>query len=438
MKKILALLLTLITLVSLAACAEETAPTKTEEPVTVEESEKEEKETKEERKYDRVDTPLTPERVAAIPIAREGMSADELRQICIDYVRLSVTFQWVPNRTFDYEARQNGGTPVHFDEGKLHGGMPYINTASGNLYRMLEFCDPETGIMDVEYLEKNTKIFGTACSGTTGWGWARVVNSAVCGWTSSLNAAHGLVPVGPYTYDLSIVTYGADGNEDAKDIARRNGEQVMYESYALSQKADCFVNNGHVRMNGKDPVVVRNEDGTINGKKSYIVQVEQGLFTTGTYHKRVSADGVRYDIQGNEGVNADGTDFYYTFEDLYEKGYLPHTFKEFLGTDPIEPAQANIGYTEGTITGEQLRKCIFKSNYVVSDIFTTVRDPEGKQLARYTYRHTNHFHFEVSLKKAIPETLVKMFSAGGQNTVEITAQLGNGEIVTAYTGTLAG
>ncbi|MBR3837798.1 MAG: hypothetical protein IKJ74_06605 [Clostridia bacterium] len=438
MKKILALLLALATLVSLVACGEASPPTKAEEPVTVEENKTEEKNETEELVYDKVDDPLTPQDVAAIPIAREGMSIDQLRQICVDYVRLSVTFQWVPNQTFDYEARQNGGTPVHFDEGKLHGGIPYINTASGNLYRMLEFCDSETGILNVEYLEKNTKIFGTACSGTTGWGWARVINSAVCGWTSDLNASHGLIPIGPYTYDHSIKSYGAGGCEDAKDIARRNGEQVMYESYALSQKADCFVNNGHVRMNGKDPVVVRNEDGTINGKKSYVVQVEQGLFTTGTYHKRVSASGIKYDIQGNEGVDADGSDYYYTFADLYETGYLPHTFKEFLGTDPIEPAEASIGYTEKTVTGAQLRECTFSANYVISDIFTTLYDPQGNQLVRYVYRHTNHFTREIPLSKAVPELLLKNYTADGQNTIEIKTQLSNGEIVTAYTGTLIG
>ncbi|MBR3837584.1 MAG: hypothetical protein IKJ74_05485 [Clostridia bacterium] len=442
MKRILAALLCVLMLLSIVACGTEEAKTETldamETKAGSEEKKTEEKKTeevKEEVKYDRVDTPLTPERVAAIPIAREGMTSEELRQICVDYVKLSVSFQWVPNESFDYKANQGGGTPVHFEEGKLHGGIPYINVSSGNLYRMLEFYDVETGVLDVTYLSKNTIIFGTACSGTTGWGWARVINSAVCAWTAQLNANAGLIPVGPYTYDLSTHRFGEDGKEDCDVIAKRNGEQVMYESYALSKKADCFVNKGHVRMNGKDPVVVRNADGTIDGEKSYIVQVEQGLFTTGSYHGRVSADGVEYVIQGNEGKKGDGSDFYYTFKELYKTGYLPHTFKEFHGQDPIEPATVSLDVTGDTVSFDALNAATVTANYVISDVFTVLTDTEGKQLIRYAYRLDHHYSRKAALKDHLPKAYLWQYRDKGY-TVSIEVQLGNGELLTAYTGTL--
>ncbi|MBR7165289.1 MAG: hypothetical protein IKD18_03325, partial [Clostridia bacterium] len=355
--------------------------------------------------------------------------------ICVDYVKLSVSFQWVPSKSFDYLAASDKRHHVYFYEGKLHGGIPYINVASGNLYRILEYYDTETGVLDIEYLSQNPILFGTACSGTTGWGWARVINSAVCAWTAQLNANAGLIPVGPYTYDLSTHRFGEDGKEDCDVIAKRNGKQVMYESYALSKKADCFVNRGHVRMNGEDPVVVRNEDGTIDGEKSYIVQVEQGLYTYGTNHKRLSADGVEYVIQGNDGMTGDGTAFYFTFNELFHSGYLPHTFKEFHGQDPVEPGEATTSITTDKVNLETVKDALLTANYAISDIFFVITDTEGKEIVRYAYRLHRHFIKQIKLKEGVPSALLWMNRDKGY-TLSLEVQLGNGERVTAYKGEL--
>ena len=161
------------------------------------------------KNYDRVDEPLTAGRLAAIPVAAPSMTTDQLRRICVDYVCLSVSFQWVSNVDYEYSAKQGKAAPIV--EGKLYGGIPYVNTASGNLYRVLDHYDPATGVWDLRPFVENRFLYGTACSGTAGWGWARVVNSAVCKWTHDLNTHNGLLRVGPYTYDDSIVRFGADG-----------------------------------------------------------------------------------------------------------------------------------------------------------------------------------------------------------------------------------
>ncbi|MBR2615295.1 MAG: hypothetical protein IKC69_01290 [Clostridia bacterium] len=444
MKQALALLLSILTLLSAASCSDSQTRTatseaeaKTEETVpAVTEEEKSEEKTV----YDPVADTLTPERLAAIPIANSSMTTEELRQICIDFVKLSVTFQWVPNMTFRYEAKQNGGTPVTFKEGKLYGGIPYVNTASGNIYRIMEYYDCETGVLDTRFLEKNNLLFGTACSGTTGWGWNRVINSCAPSWTYALNASHGLIPVGPYEYDPTIVYFGEGGALDCTDIAAMNGVQVMYESYAASHKADCMVSNGHVRMNGAEPVVVYKEDGTIDGKKSYIVQVEQGLFTTGSYHDRVSADGIPYEIQGNEGLNPDGSPYYYTFEQLYKKGYLPHTFKEFLGLDPVEEAEITVFEYEGetfTAKAGELKDKRIEANYVISHTVTTVCDAQGNQKIRYIYRCHPHYTRKAMLEDCIPLKGIEQYQKAGGHTIKIEAQLGNGSRLVVYEGMLA-
>ncbi|MBR4184547.1 MAG: hypothetical protein IKQ87_02170, partial [Clostridia bacterium] len=301
--------------------------------------------------------------------------------------------------------------------------------ASGNLYRMLEYYDSETGVLDVTDLAENTKIFGTACSGTTGWGWARVVNSATCAWTAGLNTHYGLLRVGPYSYDDAMVRYGENGFPDAKPIARQNGETKMFASYALMDVADCIVNNGHVRMIAEKPEVVRKADGSIDGEKSRVMIVEQGLYTTGEDHQRVSADRIPYEIQGCDGR-------YYTFRDLYDTGYLPHTFKEFLGQDPVEPGEAKLSVTGEDLAVEALWGSTLTANYVVSDVFTTVRDASGKVLRREVYRATNHFTRTVKMIDAFSSGTMRGYREPG-NTIEISAQLGNGELVVAYSGKIA-
>ncbi|MBR2615293.1 MAG: hypothetical protein IKC69_01280 [Clostridia bacterium] len=447
MKRILAMLLCLLTLLSVAGCgAEKPAESVTEasdkvsSPVT-EKAETEEEKTEEEGKvvYDKVSDPLTPERVARIPIANSSMTTEQLRQICVDYVKLSVSFQWVPNRTFECEANQGGGTVTKFPEGKLHGGLPYVNVASGNIYRVLEYYDTETGVLDMTVFVNKLRHFGTACSGTTGWGWARVVNSAEISFTPDMTQHHGFLKVGPYEYDASIERFGANGAPDCRDIAKTNGEQVMYQSYAASKMADCFVNDGHVRMNGKDPVVVYNADGTIDGDKSYIVQVEQGLYTTGAYHKRVSADGIEYVIQGNDGQYGDGSENYFTFKTLFNTGYLPHSFKELHGLDPVEKAEVTMEYTNAVFDAkaDDLKGKLLRANYVISHVITTVTDANGNQKLRYMKTVHPHYHYTVDLSEAIPVAGLEPYRQSEGCTIRVEAFLGNGECLLAYEAPLA-
>ncbi|MBR4184546.1 MAG: hypothetical protein IKQ87_02165, partial [Clostridia bacterium] len=307
MKRIVALVLTLALLASLAACAKEEEPktvtpaetkaeTKTEAPETAKETE-----TKPEKVvYDPVDAALTKDMIARIPIANSSMTTDELRQICVDYVCLSNSFQWVPNLSYSYEAHQGAAAPII--EGKLYGGIPYVNVASGNIYRWADIIDPATGVVNLYAFVNAPLLYGTACSGTAGWGWARVINSATCAWTANLNVSHGLLRVGPYTYDDDTDRYGEDGKLDCKPIAQKNGKTVMFESYALVKKGDCMVNNGHVRMAKEDAVVVRKEDGSIDGANSYIIHCEQGLFTYHDSYDRVSEHGITYKIQGQDNL----------------------------------------------------------------------------------------------------------------------------------------
>ena len=92
MKRWIALILSVTFLLSLASCTEVQMQTqeseeRTEEGATV----SSEAETTEEKvEYPKVLEPLTLERLNAIPIAKQGMSSQELRQICMDYFHMKI------------------------------------------------------------------------------------------------------------------------------------------------------------------------------------------------------------------------------------------------------------------------------------------------------------------------------------------------------------
>ncbi len=383
--------------------------------------------------YAKADKPLTPEVIESIPIATDSMTSDELRQICVDYLKLSVSCQWVSDGNYYLVQKEN--VERNFTEGKLYGGIPYVNIASGNLYRFMEYYDSKTGIFDSTGIRANPSLFATACSGTAGWAWSRVINSAEISWTHSINKKHGFVPVGPYVYDFDmdrIWDYDENGEKiyyyDTKKICKNNASQVMYESYALTHIADCYSRTGHVAMAVSEPVVVRNEDGTINGKESYIMIAEQGQYTKAKHHIRTTSDGTEYRIRGNDGRP-------FTFLDLYKAGYLVHTFEEFLGSDPVEDGEAKIAHKKSTATIEDLTTGNLVANYPISDIFTTVRDSEGKIVFEHVERTIDHCTRALKAADCIPASKLEQYS-NGDYTIEITSQLSTGALVPVYEGAI--
>ncbi|MBR3837525.1 MAG: hypothetical protein IKJ74_05185 [Clostridia bacterium] len=442
MKRILALFLCLLFLIPAVGCTDETAKTETLE-VTATEEKKTEEEKKtivdpwkkpdepevptEEIVYAKPDQPLSWDRINAIPIANSSMSSEQLRQICVDFMQLSITFQWVASHNLKY-TDPHGAPPV-YKAGGLYGGIPYVSQASGNPYRWLLYYDSETGIMDMSSFLNNLRLFGTACSGTASWGWSRAINSSGLGFTGDLNAKNGCIPLGPYVYDHNTVRWGEDGFKDCQDVALDNGEQVMYESYAKVLTADCLVSNGHVTMANSPAVVVRNADGTINGEESYIMQCEQGLFNLTDAYKRTTADGTEYRIQANP-------NFKTTFAQLRQKGYLPHTFAEFLGTDPVEAGNAYLEGVEGTLVAQNLTNINLIANYNISDIFTTIRDAEGNAVYEQTFHAVGHYGRKQKGSKFLAVGEVMKVAAEPGRTIEIRVQLGNGELVTAFQGNL--
>ena len=376
-----------------------------------------------------VEQPLTWEQINAIPVADDSMTEEQLRQIIVDFMRLQITFPWTINKNLMYMSNND---PVSISKGYAYGGMPYKGSTVSNLYNVMLYYDEATGVIDVEKYGKDVALYiGNQCSGSSYWAWSRVSNSIKWGGTSEMLRENGCIPVGEYTYSHMISSWHnfADPSQGihTADICKENGEQVMYESYALLKMADGIsiyrVSAGHVRMIAQDAVVVRGEDGKIDPDQSYITYLDQGSsWTTGK-----QPGGTKIKTQG-------GVDKKMTFAQMYNDGYLPWRIPEFAGLDPVEKAAASISLS-GDTTVSRLLSAKLSANYPISDITFTVKDQSGNVVKTVTVPTLDLNIREHVLAAAVRNAQLEGF-ADGKHTIEISIRISTGEKLPVYTGTL--
>ena len=429
MKKLTSLLLLLATLLSLTSCGsgesleatEEILPTTTTGNGIV----KIEVLPNEERVYE----PLTWEKINAIPVANSSMTTDELRKICLDYFHMQMTFGWTPSQSWDVTV----GRDDEYEVGLVYGGIPYVSSTCGNVYKWMCFYDEETGVMDIASVGKGQdiqNILGSQCSGTAYAAWSRVANSFTWDGTSDINPAHNIILVGPYTYDTSISDFYAERVHTKDDIANVNGKKVMFDSYAALLPADGLFfyheTAGHVIMCYENNVV-RDENGNIDGQKSHILYYGQTASTVNVpQENKINMERQR-DVQVT-----------FSYNDLYERGYLPFGIKELYGLDPVEKAVAGCTAPAGSVTPEQLRDASVTSNYAISVIETRVYENGTNKVLFESCRPVTdwpYLHVEEELLGKFNTTELSRH-ANGTNTVEVMIRVNTGELLQAYQGTL--
>lgn len=367
---------------------------------------------------------LTWENINSFPMKSEEMSLMERRMLCLDFFKFAKTALWIPDEDFSY-VRNKKGTIDKMFAGEIYGGLPYIGSATGNIYRVMDYMDEERGVVDMSEISKYPKLFGNQCSVGSYWGWARIVNSADYDWTFNMVASRGFIPVGPYTYDLSIESFN---QQSTVQICFQNGEQTMFKSYANTLPADGVISNdpsvGHVMMISSEPVVFYNSNGTIDGEKSY-------LYVTDQHQGWVEKE----NFAGTVYQHKNYIDRKLTFANLLKSNYVPFTFGELIGTDPIEETECKFDHSESSITVEQLKTTPVTANYGISDIYVYVKDADGKILFYKVKRAAAAGRKQMDFSETVYTATFNQY-ADGNHTVEIVCQLGTGERPTLYTGTL--
>ena len=324
-----------------------------------------------------------PTLLAEIPIANASMTEDQLRQICLDYMKLEqeVPFRMPKDFFYTVESQKRRRRLV---AGQVYGGIPYVTRGAGNLYRFAELYDPETDTLRMDSdIYDDIRYFGNACSGSASMAWARVVTSAYLGYTMFMTEANGFLPVGNYKYPAENMTRFIPGSNGCRTLCDFNGEEVMYESYAKMKPADGLVCDGHVRMNSRYPEVVRRDDGTIDPDQSYIWTRDQNCYMGTHNNVRLLPDGTHYSAQGF-------VDIRFTFRSVFNRRFVPFTFREFANPALVEPARIRLAVEP------ELRERVLTANYPISDIFLEL---DGQ---RWSYRNMEFFRKEVKLGDIFP------------------------------------
>lgn len=382
------------------------------------------------------------EEFEALPIANENMTTDELRQLAVDAFRADLSFQWTPSKAVVYTYQSgNEGAPVELPVGMAYSGLCYAagkyKFTAGNIYKLLYYYDRETGVVDIDAMGDNfLGIITSACSSGAMQGWNRVSNSHGLSRMESYNMFDSnIIPVGDYTYEPYIYDYNFESKDATTKIVEYNGEQTMLESYAQMLPGDgLYTSPGwHVVMCSKAPVVVRNPDGTINAKESYITLCGQG--NDGTH---LSPYRIMKQENGVDLVQLGSVDYTQTFEKLLKSCNIPFTMPEFVGEDPVEPGKAWIGsQTAGVESGTPLTVAEISNmqahgNYNICNLIIKVTDPAGNELISYDPSLPTLPHeFSINLMGGFNLDKLTPY-ADGKNTLHIYVQLANGELLEAF------
>ena len=250
-----------------------------------------------------------------------------------------------------------------YKEGQLHIGIPY-NHYSTTLTRFMACFDENNvasdWVYDLPSMEGFDTYFGNDCSGAVQAAWWTVSTTTdvrYCENMQPIRSQFGCIPVGEWPADIEVLTDETSRRKliDSVDI------NVWFEAFAKVRHGDAYVNIGkdgnHTRMAQEDAVIVRDENGMIDGDYSYIITVEQGApaimdpyFCSWRY------------------------DYKYTFKNLILGGYFPVTCIE-LATGEVDAVDCKlVGGMEGR--GGMTVGQIY-SNYNIDVVTLTIKDSEG-------------------------------------------------------------
>ena len=400
------------------------------------------------------------EGINSIPIKKANMSVEDARQICVDFFNYAKTATWIPSDSYgiwsDALIHTDGSEPArHMDGGKTYGGLPYISWATGSIYRLMDYIDPTTGVVDMAKGGDVPLAFGNQCANGAYVGFSRVINSANYGVTSGMNVSHDFLKVGDYQYDEYVNNWSETYN--TTKVCLDNTAPVLYKCYAELLPADGLVNwttAGHVMMVVSKPVVVLDDKGEIDGNKSYLYITDQHVKFVPYQHEG-----------GDQCMIANYVNRKFPFKDLFEASYLPFTFKEWTGADPIEQTECGMTvgsttYAKGKITEDENRKFentaeapasisvedLFKvkvtSNYFILDLYASVYNADGVEVYKLASRPikdagiTEFKFFKAGDNFEEWGNLDKLDLANYEYTVKVYMQLGTGERPTLWEGKL--
>lgn len=333
------------------------------------------------------------ETIKLVPIVIDDAVIQARRDQVEAYMRKMATTLWTATEDITYCFSRDTDDPaaapdsrlIHIKAGRTYMGLPYAYSATTRESFLDYAGEPnENGIYPISGLtyqamsglSSQTRM-GNDCSSSVATSWSLIGASVYATTSAGYVPRYGIVNLGDYIPEES---YGSTGTAV---VIEKNGAEVMYESYALLQKADALVRyksaNNHTMM-VVSVTVVRNDDGSINPTKSYAIVLEQTSTNVAKERtKTVEGIGTVYEIYG--------VDKKYTFEYLVNNTYIPVTCMELVDASPIPEVEISDSITEPT-TENLFEGTITCSNFV-DCVTITITDKDGnvvQQAAQNAYR----------------------------------------------------
>ena len=371
-----------------------------------------------------------------VTYSEEGLSDEQIlsqrRDIVEDRMRSMMGVLWTPAEDITYS---HNDYEVTLKAGRIYRGMPYSH-GSGSGYTWLQHSimqlDNGVHVISVDGFKMTGRqpsiaVLSNDCADSLFWAWATVSTSISFEYTQEMSSMTGCIKVGDYKWD----DYGKfDGS--TKPILKENGEQVMYKAYSQLQKGDGMVlytksSGGHAVM-VCEAVTVMNGN-YIDGQQSYVrilEQISSNLNGQVTYYE---------ESLGQECYAACGYDDIWTFETIYNKGYLPVTCKELI--DPAPLAEQVVNDTATTYNEKNMFSGQITSPYRMSSLTYTIYDKDNRAVQQLSYfvREKEMFkvdlyQFENSLEEPYRQGQINIDALpNGTFKCVLTCQLATGSII---------
>lgn len=294
-------------------------------------------------------------------------STTMLRLTTVRAVRDLLSINWSISEGISYNKAGPVSEKLFIHEADTtYAGVIYSNASTG-LFQFMEYYDQETGRLQFPGSANQLKeTLGASCADALIWGLNTVCTSIEGAYyPSTMVIQNGYYPLGNITYDETLSNFSF---LPTNKIIEQNGKDVVIEAYTMIQPADILVStpDNHGMMAILNAHVVKNADGTVNTAESYVmIQDQRGGQGTGFYEQEIDGETILFSGR---------TEYKFTFDKLYEKGYIPVTTAEFLGEKAYEPAKVTVDQEPDDF--DELLETTVTCNYPIAVINATLIYPD--------------------------------------------------------------
>lgn len=357
----------------------------------------------------------------------EGASVEEMRQMAVKAMYDEISFRWTPLESFSYKKTGAGENAIYyFGSDTVFAGMPYTS-AGLSLFHMLDYYDPETGVLYGLNGGDANMLIGNNCAPSVNWGLAAVCQNIKASDTGSMTEKGGFVPVGGY--DISDIERFTTGRASTPSVIERVGREKMYECLALVVTADALVTNpegSHAMMAIEPAKVVRTADGKIDPKESTITIQDQRF-------------GEKFMTAGGQTVSYRGRyDAVLTFEYLLDEGYIPLRAKELddenhkyvVPTAKLSKECESIGDLQNAVVETNFRVCKIEAKLISDSGKTVLLRRANTAIGDYLSGEDR----KMEVKRVLPTKaeVSEAMKSGHDYTLQISAFMADGEDLVVF------